>query len=102
MIIKSMLDFFRWISRRLLRLVHAVGAALGWLTWALSLSYRHRFAAHAQRAGLDAQRVRPAVAEAGRMVGELPLQWLRPPERRLSTLVRWEGADLVEQALAEG
>ena len=102
MIIKSMLDFFRWISRRPLRLLHAFGAALGWLTWALSPSYRRRFAANARRAGLDPWRVRPAIAEAGRMVGELPFLWLRPAERALSPLVRWEGAELIEQALAEG
>src|SRR5437899_1095723 len=74
MIIGSMLDFFRWISRLPLRLLHAFGAALGWLTWALSPSYRRRFAANAQCAGLDSQRVGPAVAEAGRMVGLLPDQ----------------------------
>src|SRR5438445_783279 len=94
MIIGSMLDFFRWISRRPLRLLHAFGAALGWLTWALSPSYRRRFAANARRAGLDPRRVRPAIAEAGRMVGELPFLWLRPAERALSPLVRWEGAVL--------
>jgi len=102
MIIGSMLDFFRWISRRPLRLLHAFGAALGWLTWALSPSYRRRFAANARRAGLSARHVRPAIAEAGRMVAELPFLWLRPADRSLSPLVRWEGAELIEQALADG
>ena len=100
MIIGNMLELLRWISRRPLRFLHAFGAALGWLTWALSPTYRRRFAANARRAGVDAQRVRPAIAEAGRMVGELPFLWLRPHEHKLSTLVRWEGAELVEQALA--
>src|SRR5207247_2523774 len=102
MIIGSMLDFFRWISRLPLRLLHAFGAALGWLTWALSPSYRRRFAANARRAGLNARRVRPAIAEAGRMVAELPFLWLRPAERLLSPLVRWEGAELIDQALGDG
>jgi len=97
-----MLDFFRRISRLPLRLLHAFGAALGWLTWALSPSYRQRFAANARRAGLNASRVRPAIAEAGRMVGELPFLWLRPPEQLLSPLVRWEGAELIDEALADG
>jgi Kdo2-lipid IVA lauroyltransferase/acyltransferase len=102
MIIGSMLSFFRWISRRPLRLLHALGAALGWLTWALSPSYRRRFAANVQRAGLAPERVRPAIAEAGRMVAELPFLWLRPAERPISPLVRWEGTELIERALAGG
>jgi KDO2-lipid IV(A) lauroyltransferase len=91
-----------WLSRRPLWFLHAVGAALGWLTWALSPSYRRRFAANAALAGAAPAAARQAVAEAGRMVLELPFLWWRPAEAPLGALVRMQGAEHIDAAHAAG
>jgi KDO2-lipid IV(A) lauroyltransferase len=91
-----------WLSRRPLWFLHAVGAALGWLTWALSPSYRRRFAANAALAGVAPAAARQAVAEAGRMVLELPYLWLRPADVPISPPLRIEGAEHVDAAVAAG
>lgn len=97
-----MLSIFRWLSRRPLWLLHALGGGVGWLTWWLSPTYRARFRAQAAQAGIVPAAQRAAVAEAGRMAMELPFLWLRPPERPLGPLLRVEGAELVEAAHAAG
>ena len=89
----------RWMSRRPLATLHRLGGVLGWLAWALSPSYRSRLRANARQAGVAAPAARAAVAEAGRLVAELPRLWLRPPQEPLGDLVRWEGAELVEHSL---
>ncbi len=92
----------RWMSRRSLPLLHAWGAALGWLTWALSPTYRRLHRAHAALAGVPAAARRASVAEAGKLVAELPRLWLRPPGRPIADPVRWEGEALLEDLLAGG
>jgi lauroyl/myristoyl acyltransferase len=77
-------------------LLHALGAALGWLTYALSPSYRRRLKANARRAGVSVADRRASVAEAGRLVAELPRLWLRPAGKPIADPVRWEGADLLQ------
>ena len=42
-----MLGLLRWLSAWPLWLLHALGSALGWLTYALSPSYRRRLRANA-------------------------------------------------------
>ncbi len=96
-----MLTLFRWLARRPLWLLHAFGAALGWLTWLASPTYRRRFAANAARAGVGGAS-RGAIAHAGRMVMELPFLWLRPAGEPIRPAPVWEGADVVETALAKG
>ncbi|MBK6865334.1 MAG: lysophospholipid acyltransferase family protein [Ideonella sp.] len=91
-----------WLSRRPLWFLHAIGAALGWLTWALSPSYRRRFGAHAALAGVAPAAARRAVAEAGRMVLELPYLWLRPAGAPLAPPVAMPGAEHIDAALAAG
>ena len=97
-----MLSFLRWLSRRPLWHLHAVGAAIGWLAYALSPNYRNRFAANAALAGVAASASRRAIGEAGRLLVELPYLWLRPPQTRLSPPVAWEGASLIDDAHAQG
>ena len=92
----------RWLARRPLWLLHALGAGLGWLAYLLSPTYRRRFAAHAALAGVPPADWRASVAEAGRMVSELPWLWLRPPHEELGARVRWHGAELIEAAHAQG
>ena len=91
-----------WLSRRPLWLLHALGAGLGWLTWALSPTYRRRFAANAALAGAPADAARRAVGEAGRMILELPYLWLRPPDAPIAPPVRWDGAQHIDEAHANG
>ena len=91
-----------WLSRRSLRLLHALGAVLGWAGYALSLSYRQRLRANAAAAGVGLADRRAAVADAGRLVMELPRLWLRPRHQPISDPVQWRGADLLQALLARG
>ncbi|MEH0167134.1 lysophospholipid acyltransferase family protein [Roseateles microcysteis] len=92
----------RLLSRLPLRLLHALGAVAGWLTWLLSPTYRRRFAANVAQAGLAPAQGRPAIASAGRMIAETAWLWLRPPTQPLGGMLRWDGAELIDQALAQG
>ena len=49
-----MLSLLRWLSRRPLWFLHALGALTGWAAWLLSPSYRNRFNAQAAQAGVGA------------------------------------------------
>lgn len=93
------LRFLRWISHWPLGWVHGLGAVLGWLAWLLSPGYRRVLAQNAARAGVDRASARASIAHAGRMALEVPWMWFREPHRPLGDLVRWDGAELVEQAL---
>jgi len=79
-----------------------MGAAVGWLTYGLSPTYRRRFVANAALAGVQRRDSRRAIGEAGRLLLELPYLWLRPPQARLSPPVGWEGAALIDDAHARG
>jgi Kdo2-lipid IVA lauroyltransferase/acyltransferase len=92
----------RWISRWPLGLLHGIGVVLGWMTWALSPSYRRRLRANAELAGVSAGARRRSVGEAGRMVAEVPWLWLKPPHETLAGLVRWDGAEVIDAAIAAG
>ncbi|MGE8319644.1 MAG: lysophospholipid acyltransferase family protein [Comamonas sp.] len=67
---------FRLFSAVPLWLLHALGAAMGWLVFVLSPTYRRRFGANARQAGYGFAQVRAAVGHAGRMVFEMPRIWL--------------------------
>jgi len=91
-----------WLARRPLRHLHALGALLGWLAYALSPSYRRRLNANAALAGVAVAERRAAVAEAGRMSMEMPRLWLRPREMPIADPVHWQGEALVSAALEAG
>ncbi len=91
-----------WLSRRPLWLLHAAGAAIGWLTYFLSPTYRRRMHANAALASVAPSARRGAVAEAGRALLELPYLWLRPPGETISPPVQWDGAALIDAAHARG
>ncbi|HJV60222.1 MAG TPA: lysophospholipid acyltransferase family protein [Albitalea sp.] len=93
-----MLTLFRWLSGWPLWLSHAVGGGLGWLSYALSPVYRQRFRANAAQAGIDEAQWRPAIAEAGRLLLELPRLWMRPADQPILPLVRWDGDALIDAA----
>lgn len=91
-----------WLARRSLRLLHALGGVLGWVGYLLSASYRQRLKAHAALAGVSVQERRAAVADAGRLVMELPRLWLRPRHEPIADPVRWEGAEFLEDLTTQG
>ena len=97
-----MLLLLRWLSRRSLRFLHALGAGLGWAVYVLSPSYRRRLRTNAQRAGITLRQRRQSVAEAGKMATEGLRLWLRPANMPIADPVQWEGEALIEEALALG
>ncbi len=97
-----MLCLFRFFSFWPLSVLHAAGGVLGWLVWLLSPRYRAQFRANVAHAGLPFKTVRPAIAEAGRFVAELPALWMRPAEQSCLGNVRVEGQGHAEAAFAQG
>lgn len=97
-----MLSLVRWLSRRPLWFLHALGSLLGWAAYLLSPSYRNRFRYQAAQAGVSAPARRAAIAHAGRMVAELPFLWLRPATEPLAARIVWHGEELVRAAQETG
>ena len=97
-----MLTLFRWLARWPLWFLHGLGGALGWLTYGLSPIYRRRFRANAAPAGVPPRLARPAIAEAGRLLIELPYLWMRPAEEAISAQVEWHGEALIAAARERG
>ena len=91
---------FRLLSFLPLRVLHALGVALGYLAYALAPSYRRRLRGNLERAGYGAL-LHQAIAEAGKAMFELPFVWCASPARVAACVVE-EGYELVEQALAAG
>jgi KDO2-lipid IV(A) lauroyltransferase len=82
---------FRFLSTFPLPALHVLGAALGWLVYLASPSYRRRLRSNLERAGYGSQLSR-AVAESGKAIVELPFVWCAAPERvaRHATDENWE------------
>ena len=97
-----MLWLFRFFSHWPLAVLHALGAGLGWLVWLASARYRAQFRANVAQAGLPFEAARPAIAEAGRFVGELPKLWMRPRTQSCLGNVQVQGQTHAEQAFAQG
>jgi Kdo2-lipid IVA lauroyltransferase/acyltransferase len=95
-----LVTLFRLLSRLPLPLLHATGAALGRLVYAVSATYRSRLKENIARAGY-AQLAQAAAAEAGKNVLELPFVWFASQERLLKVAVL-EDWDLIERTMAEG
>jgi KDO2-lipid IV(A) lauroyltransferase len=92
-----MLLAFQLLARWPLWLLHGAGALLGWLVFVLSPTYRRRFLDNTAQSGLSVPQWLPAVASAGRLSLELPRLWLGR-----AVPIRWQGAELIERALAQG
>lgn len=88
---------FRALARMPLPLLHAMGWVLGWLSFLLSPRYRRRLLAHVRQAGFPLRVALASVGEAGKMAMETPRLWLGPPVK-----TGWEGAALIEAAVAHG
>jgi KDO2-lipid IV(A) lauroyltransferase len=96
---------FRFFSRLPLRVLHAVGATVGWLTWLASPSYRRHLRENSELAlgGEYARRIRPAIiAHTGKSALELPIIWLRPLDEVLSRIRHVIGGEISENAQAAG
>jgi KDO2-lipid IV(A) lauroyltransferase len=91
---------FRLFSVLPLRALHALGAALGWLVYLASPSYRRRMRENLARAG-QADKLAHAIAESGKSIAELPFVWCASPDRvaRHTVIENWE---LVQAALDAG
>ena len=86
-----------------LPLLHAAGAALGWLVYAASPTYRRHLRENLETAGFrDASIRRAAIAAAGKAMLELPAIWFRPRERTMRWLRRLEGEELIDAARMAG
>ena len=86
-----------------LPVLHAAGAALGWLVYAASPTYRRHLRENLETAGFrDASIRRAAIAAAGKAMLELPAIWFRPRERTMRWLRRLEGEELIDASRMAG
>lgn len=95
-----LVQLFRLLSHLPLRLLHGIGAILGWLVYLASPTYRKRLRANLERAGHASLRS-AAITEAGRSVLELAFVWCAPPQRVLQT-ARIDNWPLAQAALDSG
>jgi KDO2-lipid IV(A) lauroyltransferase len=86
-----LVTLFRLLSALPLPALHALGAALGWLVYLASPSYRRRLRGNLEAAGYGAQ-LGAAIAESGKAIVELPFVWCADPQRvaRHATTENWE------------
>ena len=98
-----MLFLLRLVARLPLPLLHALGAALGWMVYLGSPGYRRDFKRNLAAAGLSDFHLRcSAVAEAGKSVTEVPAVWLRPLGRAAGLVVEVDGWEHVEEGAKRG
>lgn len=92
-----MLTLFRLLALWPLPVLHALGIALGWVVWLVSPAYRRAWTVHTRLAGVVGWARWRSVAEAGKLVAELPRLWLGAPP-----VVHWVGAAHIDAARAKG
>ena len=92
-----LVTLFRLLSRLPLPVLHVSGAAVGWLVYLASPSYRRRLKDNIRRAGFG-RSLSSAISEAGKNILELPFIWCAAPQRVLKT-ASIENWDLVQAAL---
>ncbi len=95
-----LLRLFQLLSVLPLPLLHAAGAAAGWMVYAASPTYRRRMRENLQRAGY-LHLLPTAIAEAGKSVLELPFIWCAREERVLKS-ASLHGWDVAQAALDSG
>jgi Kdo2-lipid IVA lauroyltransferase/acyltransferase len=96
---------FKTFSFLPLWLAHGLGAALGWVVFALSPTYRKRFLANSKLAGYAFAEVEGAIASSGRLVAELPKLWMSTAGKtqgRAEAPFTWRGVEHIEAAYATG
>jgi len=86
-----------------LRILHAIGAAVGWMVYAGSGRFRMYMRENLSAAGyVDPATRRSAVVQTGKGAMELPAIWMRSQEEAARLVVEAHGWDLIEDALAAG
>lgn len=96
-----MVLFFRFLSWLPLRLVHALGAALGGLVYFASATYRRHLQGNLAQAGIDPSARLAVAAETGKQMLELSRIWLRSLEEanaQVVEVVGWEHVEAARQA----
>jgi KDO2-lipid IV(A) lauroyltransferase len=96
---------FSFLASLPLGALQKLGVFAGWLTYALSPTYRRRLRANLEHAlgKAEADRVwRRAVGETGKQALELPWMLLRPQDELVAKVVRVTGWEHVEAAEARG
>jgi KDO2-lipid IV(A) lauroyltransferase len=86
-----LVNLFRLLSKLPLAVLHAWGAALGWLVYLASSAYRRNLVDNIARAGYQ-KSLNAAIAESGKNILELPFIWCAPAQRvlRTATIANWE------------
>ena len=98
-----MLLLLRLVARLPLPLLHALGAALGWIVYLCSPRYRNDFKRNLDAAGLSDFRLRcAAVSEAGKGVMEVPAVWLRPLGRAADLVADVSGWEHMDKGAKRG
>jgi KDO2-lipid IV(A) lauroyltransferase len=95
-----LVSLFRLLSTFPLPVLHFLGAALGWLVYLLSPSYRRRLRGNLEGAGFG-RHLRQAIAESGKAIVELPFVWCARPER-VAAHATEENWDYVQSVLDSG
>ena len=96
-------QLMRMAARLPLSVLHAAGAALGWLMYLASPRYRKHLCENLAAAGFrDPATRRAAIAHAGRMIVELPALWLRPQSEVAALVREVRGWAFIDAARAEG
>ena len=97
-----MVLFFRLLSHCPLRLVHALGAVLGRLAYALSPTYRRNLRANLAQAGLNHIAPLTVAGETGKQALEPARIWLRPLDEAAALAVEVIGLEHVHAAQQAG
>lgn len=96
-----MVFLFRLLSRLPLRVLHAIGGVMGWLTYALSPTYRRHLKENMAQAGVADVLLGAAVSEAGKQALEPARIWLRTLEEtnaQVAEVCGWEHVEAAQQA----
>jgi Kdo2-lipid IVA lauroyltransferase/acyltransferase len=93
----------RLVARLPLPLLHAIGAALGWVVYWVSPRYRRMTVNNLRTAGLGARRLRASViCETGKGALEIPAIWLRPHASVAQLVIEASGWEHVDNAAKAG
>ncbi|MGS0742245.1 lysophospholipid acyltransferase family protein [Glaciimonas sp. GG7] len=86
-----LVTLFTLLSKLPLSVLHAIGAAVGWLVYLLSPSYRRKLKDNLARAGYG-RHLSQAIRESGKSMFELPFVWCAAPAKvlRTATIENWE------------
>lgn len=103
-----MVGLFDLLARLPLRVLHWLGALLGWLTYLSSSSYAGRIRENLKNSGISQSEpefrklLHANIREAGKSVMELPWVWRRSLEDVVGRVTQCQGMDYVQEAYAQG